>query len=88
MLAGTLVTYFTVLNIAKLPAYAGLHLLGRVSLGTSLLLAPLALAGVWAGVLLHRRLSAEWFYRLCYALVFVSGLKLLFDALRPLLTSG
>lgn len=83
-LTGTTVAYFTILNAAKLLPYAWLGLLRPGNLETSLVLGPLALAGVGLGVALHRRLSMDAFYRLSYALVFVAGLKLLYDGLAPL----
>jgi hypothetical protein len=44
-----------------------------------------ALVGVGLGVLLHRALSMAAFYRLSYGLVFLAGVKLLYDGLKPLL---
>ena len=37
--------------------------------------------GVLLGVRLHRRISAQLFYRVSYALLFATGAKLFFDAL-------
>ncbi|HEX9843997.1 MAG TPA: sulfite exporter TauE/SafE family protein [bacterium] len=84
-LTGTTVTYFTVLNAIKLAPYAWLGLLAPGNLETSLALGPVALVGVGLGVLLHRALSMAAFYRLSYGLVFLAGLKLLYDGLAPLL---
>ncbi len=48
---------------------------------TSLALGPLAPLGIWLGVRLHKVIPRELFYRLCYALLFVNGVKLLWDGL-------
>lgn len=87
-LTGTTIVYFTALNLIKLPAYGALGLLAPGNLATSLVLGPLALGGVALGVALHRRLSAEVFYGLCYALVFLAGAKLLYDGAAPLWAGG
>jgi uncharacterized membrane protein YfcA len=47
-----------------------------------LLLLPLALLGVWAGVWALRRVDPTWFYRLAYAGMFVTGVELLRASLR------
>ena len=46
-----------------------------------LLFAPLAPLGIWLGVWLHRRMPEAAFYQITYGLLFVSGAKLLWDAL-------
>ena len=38
--------------------------------------------GVWLGVRLTRRIRPEWFYRLAYAGMLLTGVKLLSDGLR------
>jgi hypothetical protein len=83
--AATMVFFFTFANAVKLGPYAALGLLGEANLASALLLLPLVPLGVWLGARLHRRLDAAQFYRICYALVLVSGLKLLYDGLAPLL---
>ena len=81
-LAGTLAVFFAALNLSKWIPYAALGLIDLRNLATSLLLMPLAPLGVWAGVWLVRRVSATWFYRLAYAGMALTGLKLLSDGLR------
>lgn len=80
--AATMAVYFAVINVVKVVPYAALGLLDARNLATSLLLAPIAPLGVWAGVWLVRRVSNTWFYRLAYAGMAVAGLKLLWDAFR------
>jgi len=82
LLVGTSVLFFFVVNYTKLLPY---YLLGQLNLGNlaaSLLFAPLAPLGIWLGVWLHRRISERLFYQVSYALLFVTGAKLILDALR------
>ncbi|MBT8077425.1 MAG: sulfite exporter TauE/SafE family protein [Gammaproteobacteria bacterium] len=78
---GTTVLFFAVVNYVKLLPYAWLGQFDASNLGTSLVLAPLAPVGVAAGVWLHRRISDRFFYRLAYGLLFIVGLKLIYDGL-------
>jgi uncharacterized membrane protein YfcA len=80
-LSGTLAVLFTAINLSKWIPYAWLGLLDARNLGTSLLLVPLAPLGVWAGVWATRRIDAGWFYRVAYAGMGATGLKLLYDGL-------
>lgn len=82
VLSATIAVFFAALNASKWLPYAGLGLIDARNLGTAALLLPLAPLGVWAGVWLTRRVAAGWFYRLAYAGVLLTGLKLLWDALR------
>ena len=43
---------------------------------------PLAPLGVWMGARLVDRVSTRWFYRLAYAGMLLTGVKLLSDGLR------
>ena len=80
--AGTMATFFGAINLAKVAPYAWLGLLDSRNLATSLVLMPLAPLGVWIGVKLVGRVSPAWFYRLAYAGMFLTGIKLLTDGLR------
>lgn len=80
-LAATLAVLFTAINLSKWIPYAWLGLLDARNLGTSLMLAPLAPLGVWAGVWATRRIDAAWFYRVAYAGMGATGVKLLYDGL-------
>lgn len=80
--AGTMATFFAAVNLAKVAPYAWLGLLDARNLATSLVLMPLAPLGVWIGVRLVGRVSTLWFYRLAYAGMFFTGVKLLYDGLR------
>ncbi|MBA4175338.1 MAG: sulfite exporter TauE/SafE family protein [Leptothrix sp. (in: Bacteria)] len=81
-LAATMAVYFGVVNLSKIGPYAWLGLIDARNMFTALLLMPLAPLGVWAGVWLTKRVSAALFYRLAYAGMFLTGVKLLYDGLR------
>lgn len=79
--AATMAVFFAAINLSKIVPYAALGLLDLRNLATSLVLMPLAPLGVWAGVWLVRRVDPTWFYRLAYAGMAVTGVKLLWDGL-------
>jgi uncharacterized membrane protein YfcA len=79
--AGTAVMFFAVVNFVKLVPYAMLGQFDKTNLTTSLILIPLAPVGVLIGVWLIKRINQELFYRILYGLIFVVGLKLLWDGL-------
>jgi uncharacterized membrane protein YfcA len=84
VLVGTTVVFFAVINFVKLVPYAWLGLFDGRNLSTSLALAPLAPVGIWLGVNLMRRIPEAVFYRICYAILAVVGVKLLWDGLAGL----
>ncbi|MDF1721897.1 MAG: sulfite exporter TauE/SafE family protein [Minwuia sp.] len=79
MFVGTTVIFFMIVNYAKLVPYAWLGMLNQTNLMTALVLAPVAPIAMWSGIWLHDKVPEKPFYALCYAFVFVVGLKLLFD---------
>ena len=79
--AGTVAVFFAALNLSKVIPYAWLGLFNLSILGTALALVPLAPLGVWLGIWLTRRISAQWFYRIAYSGMFCTGVKLLWDGL-------
>ena len=81
---GTMVVLFTTLNYVKLIPYAMLNQINVSNMTTSLVLAPLAPLGVWLGLRLHRVVNEVWFYPICYVLLLITGLKLLYDGLSTL----
>ena len=78
---GTSVIFFSVMNAVKLIPYGALGQLGTANLGVSLYLFPLAPIGVWLGVWGVKRLPMQTFYIIIYSLVFIVGIKLLYDGL-------
>ena len=80
----TTVGFFAAINYVKLAPYALLGQFPAEVLLTAAALAPVAVAGILLGVWLHDRVNQELFYRLCYLFLFVTGLKLTYDGLAPL----
>lgn len=77
----TTVVVFWWVNVLKLPGYMSLGLFTQKTMLADLILAPLAVAGVYAGVWAHRHVPERVFFALTYVLLTVTGLKLLSDAL-------
>ena len=80
--AGTMAVFFAAINASKWIPYAWLGLIDLRNMATALVLMPLAPLGVWLGVYLTRRIRPDWFYRLAYSGMFLTGVKLLWDGLR------
>ena len=78
----TMAFFFFVINLAKWIPYAWLGLLDTRNMATSLVLLPIAPIGVLVGVRLARRISPVLFYRLVYWGMFLTGVKLVWDALN------
>jgi hypothetical protein len=51
-------------------------------MSTALVLLPIAPIGVWVGVRLARRIQPVLFYRLVYLGMFLTGSKLVWDAVH------
>lgn len=84
VMVGTTVVFFAVINAAKLVPYTWLGLFDARNLATSLVLAPLAPLGIWLGLHAMRRLPEAIFYRICYGILVVVGVKLLWDGVGAL----
>ena len=82
---GTTVVFYFAVNYIKLLPYSWLGQLSSENLATSALLSPLAPLGMWLGIRLHRHIPQEPFYQVCYALLIVAGLKLIYDGVGGLL---
>ncbi len=74
---GTSAVFFAVTNALKLVPYSILGLLKSGNWPTIVLLAPLCYIGVKMGVYLNRRFNETWFARLVYAMLFLSGVQLI-----------
>jgi hypothetical protein len=81
-LTATMAVLFGVINLSKWIPYASLGLFDRRILLTSLVLMPLAPVGVWLGIWATKRIASDWFYRIAYGGMFLTGMKLLWDGLR------
>ena len=77
----TTVLVFWAINISKVVPYAMLGLFTAPLLWADLMLAPVALFGVWLGVRAHRAVSERWFFALAYLFLSLTGAKLVWDAL-------
>lgn len=78
--AGTSTMLFAAMNAMKAPAYFALGQFSRENVSAALGLFPLAILSTFAGVWLVRRVAAERFYTLVYALTFLIGLRLIWEA--------
>ena len=78
----TTVFFFTVVNAVKLVPFALLGQLNLTNLGTALVLMPLAPIGVWLGVRLNTVISDVVFRRITLTLLFVLGVRLLYEGLK------
>ena len=65
-------------QVAALPGDRHVH---AAAARADLMLAPIAVLGVLLGVWAHAWIAETWFFRLTYALLLVTGGKLVFDAL-------
>lgn len=84
-LVATTVVFFAAVNYMKLLPYWWLGQLNLGNLATALTLSPLAPVGMLTGAWLLRQVSQAAFMRLCYAFVFLAGLKLTWDGCAGLL---
>ncbi|MEK9752220.1 MAG: sulfite exporter TauE/SafE family protein [Rhodospirillaceae bacterium] len=76
---GTHVVFFFVVNQLKIWPYLWLGQFSPANLGTSLMLLPAVPVGVWLGWKLVKAVEPELFYKICYALLFAAGGKLVWD---------
>jgi uncharacterized membrane protein YfcA len=86
--SGTTAFFFGIVNTSKLIPYWFLGQLNVSNMTAAAFLAPVAIAGVLVGVALVRRISTTLFYYVAYAMVFVLGLKLVYDGVVGILTTG
>jgi uncharacterized membrane protein YfcA len=84
ILVGTTVVFFAVVNAVKVVPYAWLGLFDARNLSTSAALAPLAPVGIFLGYQMMRRVNERLFYRICYALLLVVGMRLLWEGFTAL----
>ena len=75
----TTIIFVLFMNYVKLLPYAWLGQFSAQNLYTSLVLLPIAPLGMWLGIWLHRIVPEAFFYRVCYGLLFLVGMRLLYD---------
>ncbi|HSD42224.1 MAG TPA: sulfite exporter TauE/SafE family protein [Burkholderiales bacterium] len=84
---GTTIIFFTAINAAKIVPYLMLGLFDARNVGTAVALLPVAVVGILLGIWVRKKLSTAWFYRIAYALMFVTGAKLLWDGIANLVAA-
>jgi uncharacterized membrane protein YfcA len=75
----TSVVFFAVVNAVKLVPYFALGELDTSNLTAAAILMPVAAAATVAGAAMIKRMRAEVFYPIVYALIFLLSLKLIWD---------
>lgn len=83
--AGTSVMFFFALNVTKLIPYFLLGQFSPANLETSATLLPVAVVAVLLGIWLVKIVPQEAFYRVLYVVVFIVGLKLIWDGATSVL---
>lgn len=78
---GTATYAFFIINIVKLIPYYFLDLLAPSNLKISISLVPIAVISVVIGYHLQKKISEKIFFNLIYILLFIAGLKLIYDAI-------
>lgn len=84
-LTATTVVFFFVVNLVKIPPYLWNGQFGGPVAMTALALLPCAPIGMMLGIRLNGIVSDRVFYRVCYTLLSVSGVKLLWDGFSGLM---
>jgi len=79
LFAGTTAWFFAIVNALKLIPYYFLGQLSTDNLTLSVMVVPVAIAGMGIGIWLVRRISPTLFYQIAYVLIFLLGLKLVYD---------
>jgi hypothetical protein len=82
LLVGTLVFFYLLLNVAKMPTYLVLGNINAATLRDSVWLIPLIPAGTLAGVWLHRRLPEKPFLAIMYGFAALTAAHMIWTAAR------
>ncbi len=80
----TTVVFFAVVNYVKLVPYTWLGQFDASNLMTSLILTPLAPLSIGLGVWLHNRVTDRFFFQVAYVMLFLVGVKLMFEGITGL----
>ena len=86
-LIGTTVIFFGLVNVMKVVPYFALGQFSTATLGTSLVLLPLAIGTNFFGLWLARRTPAAQFYKIAYVLVFVISIALIWQGTHEIFKS-
>ncbi len=71
--------FYFIINLSKWIPYAWLGLLDLRNFATSIVLMPIAFAGVWLGIRIARHIQPTLFFRLIYLGMLLTGCKLVWD---------
>lgn len=77
----TTVIVFWAINLVKFPPYLALGIFSKETAIANILLAPVALAGVYLGVIGHHKMPETLFFRVTYVFLLVTGSKLIWDSI-------
>jgi uncharacterized membrane protein YfcA len=80
----TISVFFWIVNALKFFPFVHLGLFTFENLGTSVVLLPLAILGIWLGFRIHDRVDQKRFYLWCNLFLFLTGWKLVYDGARGL----
>jgi uncharacterized membrane protein YfcA len=86
--AGTSAFFFATVNYAKIIPFYFLGQLSISNLETAAALIPVALIGMWAGVIFVRRANVQLFYQVVYLLIFVLSLDLIIEGAHGIWTGA
>ena len=78
---GTSVWFFFIVNVIKLIPFFALGQFDTTNLQSSLVLMPIAVVATLCGVWIVKRMSAKVFFPFMYTLMFLTGVKLIYDGL-------
>jgi len=81
----TVIMYFTLVNLAKVPPYFLLGQFTKPVMMTALMMLPAAGIGVFLGYRLQKLIPEQAFFKVMHALLFVTGSKLTYDGAMQLL---
>src|SRR5262249_17011341 len=84
-LIGTTIIFFALVNVMKLVPYPALRQFSALTLGTSVVLLPFAIATNVLGLWLARRTPTAQFYKIAYLLMFFISLALIWQGAAALL---
>ena len=77
----TSIIFFAFLNYVKLVPYFMLGMFKPENFQAAIILCPFVPLSTWLGRRLNRFIAEKHFYRICYLLLLVTGLKLVYDGL-------
>ncbi|MEO0514987.1 MAG: sulfite exporter TauE/SafE family protein [Planctomycetota bacterium] len=81
VLVGTLVLFFFLLNLAKLPTYVGFGLINRETVLASAVMLPLVPVGSLMGLWMHRVIAERPFTLIMYGGAAAAGLRMIWKGL-------